>query len=125
MINNDLQSLKRIFVEYPKKYKEQKQKLIIAEQERQDLLHVLELGKLNAIEMSKIMRELKNVQQKRRRIKNNIEVLEVFNKFSISFNNNRHKDKQIETLTNTVKNIIDRERTYKMRVRTDLQDLIE
>lgn len=125
MINNDLQSLKRIFVDYPKKYKEQKQKLIIAEQERQDLLHVLEFGKLNAVEMSKIMRELKTVQQRRRRIKNNIEVLEVFNKFSISFNNNVHKDKQIDTLANTVLNIVERERTYTMRIRTDLQDLIE
>jgi|SRR5690625_709720 len=124
-IENDLQAAKRIFVDYPKLYKVKKQELVKAEQERQDLLHVLELGKLDAIKMGKITRELKQVQIKRRQIKNNLEVLEVISKFSHAFNNNSNKNKQIETVANTVNNITTRDRTYTMRERKDLQHLVE
>jgi len=120
-----MNAIRKIFIEYPMKYIEYKKELVLVEQERQDLLHVLELGKLNAVEMSKIMRELKEVQQKRRRIKNNLEVLKVISDFANNFNNNRHKDKQIDTLINTVNNIVDRERKYTMRIRTDLQKVID
>lgn len=124
-IENDLKSLKKLFVEYPRFYKSKKNELIKIEQERQDLLHVLELGKLDAIQQSKITRELKRVSMVRRQIKNNLEVLEVINKFSYSFNNNTNKNKQIETVTNTVGNITNKDRSYRMRVRTDLQELVE
>lgn len=124
IIENDLQAIKRIFIDYPKVYKTKKRELIKAEQERQDLLHVLELGRLNAVQQSKITRDLKAVSVKRRQIKNNLEILEVVNKFANSFNNNSNKNNQIETVTNTVSNIMARERTYTMRVRTDLQKLL-
>lgn len=124
-IEDDLLALRKIFIDYPRLYKVKKQELVVAEQERQDLLHVLELGKLNAAEMSKIMRQLKEVQIKRRQVKNNLEVLDVLNKFSHAFNNNTNKGKQIETVTNTVNKITTRERTYTMRVRTDLQELVD
>ncbi|WP_368652387.1 hypothetical protein AB4Y30_11550 [Ornithinibacillus sp. 4-3] len=124
-IENDLLAIKKIFIDYPRLYKVKKQELVKAEQERQDLLHVLELGKLDAIKMGKITRELKQVQIRRRQIKNNLEVLEVISKFSQAFNNNTNKSKQIETVMNTVKNITERDRKYTMRVRTDLQKLVE
>lgn len=124
-IENDLLAIKKIFVDYPKLYKVKKQELIKAEQERQDLLHALELGKLDAIKMGKITRELKQVQIRRRQIKNNLEVLEIVSKFSHTFNNNSNKNKQIESVANTVKNITGRDRRYTMRVRTDLQKLVE
>lgn len=125
IVENDLLAIKRIFVDYPKVYKSKKSELKKVNQERQDLLHVLELGKLNAVEQSKITRDLKNVSIKRRQIKNNLEVLEVVSKFANQFNNNTNKNKQIEVVTNTVESIVTRERKYKMRVRTDLQQLVE
>lgn len=124
-IQNDLLAIKKIFVDYPNYYQQQKREFGRVSSERQDLLHVLELAKLNAAEMSKIMRQLKEVQIKRRQIKNNLEVLEVVNTFSINFNNNKHKDYQIDTVINTVENIVNKERKYTMRVRTDLQELVE
>lgn len=124
-IENDLQAIKRIFVDYPQIYKRKKIELEKAEQERQDLLHVLELGRLDAIAMTKITRDLKEVSVRRRQIKNNLEVLEAVSKFARRFNNNTNKNQQIETVVNTVNNIITKERKYKMRVRKDLQDLVE
>lgn len=124
LIEKDLEAAKRIFVDYPRLYKNKKNELKEVEQERQDLLHVLELAKINAAQMSKIMRQLKEVQIKRRQIKNNLEVLEAINKFSHVFNNNTNKNKQIEDVTNAVKKITGRDRTYTMRVRTDLQELV-
>lgn len=125
IIENDLQAIERIFIEYPKLYKIKKQELASADDERQDLLHALELGKLDAISRTKIANDLKAVSVRRRKIKNNLEVLKVVSHFSHTFSNNSHKDKQIETVTNTVKNITSRDRKYTMRVRTDLQKLVE
>ncbi len=119
-IENDLQAIKRVFIDYPNMYEIKQQELKQVSQERQDLLHVLELGKLNAIEMSKLMRELKDVQVKRRRIKNNLEVLDEIKRYS----HKKFKENEVNTLINRVDNIINRERTYTMRVRTDLQELV-
>lgn len=124
-IENDIQAIKRIFIDYPQVYKMKKDELVKAEQERQDLLHVLELGKLDAIGIQKVAGQLKQVSIRRRSIKNNLEVLEAVSKFSRTFNNNTNKNKQIETVANTVNNIISRDRKYTMRVRKDLQDLVE
>ncbi len=125
VIENDIQALKRIFIDYPRLYKIKKQELEKAEQERQDLLHVLELGKLNATQQSKITRDLKKVSVKRRQIKNNLEVLDVVTKFARNFNNNTSKNKQIDVVTNTVNEITTKERKYTMRVRSDLQPFVE
>lgn len=124
-IQNDLLAIRKIFLDYPNYYMQQKKEFERVSSERQDLLHVIELAKLNAAQMSKYMRQLKQVQIKRRQIKNNLEVLEQINRFSHNFNNNKHKDHQIDTVINTVDNIVNRERKYKMRVRPDLQELVE
>jgi len=124
-IEADLQAVKRVFTDYSRMRHVKKKELIKIEEERQDLLHVLELGNLNAVEQSRITKELKEVSLRRRQIKNNLEVLEIVNKFSHAFNNNSNKDKQIETVINTVKNSVSKKRTYSMRVRKDLQELVD
>lgn len=119
-IQNDLKAIHRVFVKYPEIYEQKKEELRKCEYERQDLLHVLELGKLNAIEMSKVMRDLKEVQTKRRQIKNNLEVLDEIKQFTFK----KIKENDINRVINRVDHIINRERTYTMRVRKDLQELI-
>jgi len=120
-IENDLNAIKRIFIEYPKMYKMKNIELEKVSSERQDLLHALELGKLNAIEMSKIMRDLKQVQIKRRQIKNNLDVLDEIKRFAYKRINERDIDKAI----NRVDHIVNRQRNYTMRERKDLQHLVD
>lgn len=57
-IEDDLLAVRRIFVEYPKMYESKQNEFKTVSSERQDLLHALELGNLNAIEQSKITRDL-------------------------------------------------------------------
>lgn len=118
---DDLQAIKRIFIDYPKMYEIKLNELKKADEERQDLLHVLELGNLDAIKMSKVMRDLKQVSIKRRQIKNNLEILDVIKRFAYR----RIKDKEINELIDRVDHITNRERKYTMRVREDLQELVE
>ncbi len=120
-LKNDLEAIKRIFIDYPRMYEIKKEELIKVSSERQDILHALEFGKLNAIEMSKLMRDLKEVQIRRRQIKDNLEVLDEIKRFA----HNKIRERDLTNLINKVHHIIDRERNYKMRVRTDLQEVVE
>ena len=56
-----------VLVEYPQKYEKLKQDLQIISSERQDILHALELGKLDAIQRTKLVNDLKVVQNRRRK----------------------------------------------------------
>lgn len=120
-IENDLNAIKRIFIDYPKMYKVKKDELIKVSSERQDLLHALELGNLDAIEMSKLVRDLKKVQVKRRQIKNNLEVLDEIKRFTYG----KIKEHEVNAAISRVDHIINRKRTYTMRVRTDLQSMVD
>ncbi len=101
-------------------YEQKKDELRNCECERQDLLHVLELGKLNAVQQSKITKQLKAVQVKRRQIKNNLEVLDEIKRFSYK----KVKESEINNVINRVDHIVNKERIYTMRIRTDLQELV-
>lgn len=120
-VEDDLQAVKRIFIDYPKMYEIKVKELERIGSERQDILHALEFGKINAIEMSKLMRDLKEVQLRRRRIKNNLEVLDEVKRFAYK----KVREHDINALINRVNHITNKERNYKMRVRTDLQPLVE
>jgi len=113
-----------VFIKYPQKYEELKQYLQIIGSERQDLLHALELGKLNAIQRTKLVNELKEVQSKRRKIKDELEILDEIKRFASTV---RLKERQINEIIERIKSIKERQekRTYTMRVRTDLQDVVD
>lgn len=120
-IENDLKSIRRIFVDYPNAYKQKQEELKLKSSEKQDLLHALELGNLNGPEQMKITRDLKKVQIERRKIKNNLEVLDEIKRF-------RHgeiNEKKINNLINKIDHVVNKKRYYHMRVRKDLQDLVE
>lgn len=113
-----------VFIKYPQKYEELKQYLQIIGSERQDLLHALELGKLNAIQRTKLVNELKEVQSRRRKIKDELEILDEIKRFTSTV---RLKERQINEIIERIKNIKERQenRSYTMRVRTDLQDVVD
>ena len=113
-----------VFIKYPQKYEELKQELMTIGSERQDLLHALELGRLNAIQRTKLVNELKEVQSKRRKIKDELEILDEIKRFTSTV---RLKERQINEIIERIKSIKERHktRTYTMRVRTDLQDVVD
>ena len=121
-IEDELISLRNIIVNYPKQYKLLKEQLTSIEKERQDLLHVLELGNLNAIDQSKIARDLKEVLLKRRLIKDDIEILEEIYNFT---NGNINKS-TIGDVIGRIRGIMKRRenRKYHLRIRKDLQNYI-
>lgn len=55
------------------------QQLSIIESKQQDLLHYIENNKINTFGCYKIVKELKDIRQKRRKIKNDIELMLTYN----------------------------------------------
>src|SRR5690625_2038048 len=113
-----------VLVKYPQKYEELKQELMTIGSERQDILHALELGKLDAIQRTKLVNDLKEVQKRRRNIKDQLEILDEIKRFTSTL---RLKERQINETIERIKSIKERQerRTYTMRVRTDLQEVVD
>lgn len=120
-LENDLQAIRRVFIDYPKRLKAANEELSKINCEEKDLLHLLEIGKLNASQIMKISSQLVSVLRKRREVKNEVELLE-----SIIHLRNRLRESEITDSIGKVRKIEARQtnRRCTMRVRTDLQELI-
>lgn len=121
-IEDDLQAVKRVFIDYPKQLKNAREELSRVQSEELDLLHVLELGKLNASEIMKVASELVKLLRKRRDLKDEIEKLS-----SITQLAKKAKEHEITNAIGDIRKIenIHGKRRYTMRVRSDLQPLVE
>ena len=64
-----------------------KNELRVKELEQDDLLHEIELSKLNAFELSKVAVRLRDVRQERRVIKDKLEFISTLKGFSDKYNN--------------------------------------
>ena len=76
-----LQAVRDIYVTYPKRIESNEEELKKIDQEIQDLLHVIELGTFDAAKGSQILKQLKKARQERRRVKNDLELLEPIKEF--------------------------------------------
>lgn len=67
------------------------QQLSIIDKKQQDILHLIESQKISAFEAYRIIKELRQVRIERRKIKNDMELLRVYdeNKNKLSSNENR------------------------------------
>ena len=119
-----LQAVRDIYVNYPKRIESNEQELTKIEQEIQDLLHVIELGSYDAIKGNQLLKQLKKARQDRRKIKNDLELLEPVKEF-ISYA--KPTEKNIGQSIGKLRNVINvqEHRTYRMRVRTDLQEWVK
>ena len=118
----DLQAVKRIFIDYPKQLTSAKEELQRVHQELCDINHVFELANLSGPDTMKLSKEYKELRRHRRKIKNEIESLELVEHL-------KGKVQQHE-ITNTIGRVRKLEenrskRTYTMRVRPDLQKYVE
>ena len=121
-IDKEMQALRNIFINYPKQYNILKDKLIRLNNIRQDLLHVLEIGKLNAIEQMRITKELKKVSKERRLVKDDLEVLTQLKSVWEGKTSNKDISEVIGKIKSKLNHIENRE--YNLRVRTDLQQYL-
>lgn len=99
-----------------------KNELRIKELEQDDLLHEIELSKLNAFELSKVAVRLRNVRQERRVIKDKLEFLSTLKGFADKYNNKLITGDIAQLLKNIrmLKENWDT-RIYKTRVLEDLK----
>lgn len=99
-----------------------KNELRVKELEQDDLLHEIELSKLNAFELSKVAVRLRAVRQERRVIKDKLEFISTLKGFSDKYNNKLITGDIAQLLKNIrmLKENWDT-RIYKTRVLEDLK----
>ncbi|MEH6941505.1 hypothetical protein [Bacillus sp. JJ722] len=120
-----IQHVRDVYVNFPRLYEKLQSDLKNLEMEQQDLLHLIEFKAFNASDGYKYSKDLQRVRNQRREIKNNIELLKPI--MELNKYQQKPSDKIINKALGDVRRITNEhgERTYKMRVRDDLQELIK
>lgn len=105
----------------PKQIDRLKKEIRLCDEERNDILHLIELESFNASEGYRHARELQITLLQRRKFKDELEALE---KFHSKMNKNRTMNEQVDTLHYLVKERTDtlKARTYRPRVREDFNE---
>ncbi|TYR75555.1 hypothetical protein FZC79_10315 [Rossellomorea vietnamensis] len=119
----NLQAVREVFVDYPKRYENNETQLKRIDQEIQDILHVIELNNFNAAIGYKLSKELQKARQERRRIKDELEMMDPIKEL-LAFP--KPTEKNISKTIGSVRQVITKHgaRTYRMRIREDLQEMI-
>src|SRR5699024_4920712 len=116
--------LRFIIQEVPKRIEANIQELSACDKELSDLLHLVEFSKFNASDGYKYAKQIKVARERRRVLKNEIELLEPLNSVVAEMKINREKlNRAIGEIRNFKKN--QNTRGYRMRIRTDLQPVID
>ena len=99
-----------------------KNELRTKELEQDDLLHEIEISRLNAFELSKTAIRLRNTRRERRKIKDKLEFISTIKGFSDKYNNKLITGDIIQLLKN-IRTMKDNwnNRVYKTRVLEDLK----
>ena len=117
-----LKDIKEFFYTFEDKEKELNLSLLNKELERDDLLHEIELSKLNAIERMSVYSKLEKVLQERRILKNKIKLIDTLKSYNKKFiekgicAETENLINNIETLKKTQEN-----RQYAPRILKDLK----
>lgn len=124
---NEMKAVRNIFIERPKYFDFLNKQLAKVDKEIQDLLHVIELGKLDAVALMKVSRDLKKARIERRYIKNDLDMLTIVNEFVDSSKGKTVKQFEIEQSIGKLRSMEQRieRRVYRMRIRNDLQHFVD
>ena len=119
-----LQAVRDVYINFPKRYDLSKEELQKIEWEIQDILHIVELSNFNASEGFKWAKELQRLRKARRALKDELESLEKVKEF-LAFP--KPTEKVVNKTIGDLRGIESRKenRTYHMRMRKDLQELIK
>jgi hypothetical protein len=120
-----LLSVREVFVNFPNRIQKLEQDLKKVDMEIQDLVHVIEFKSINAFEGFKLCKEVQEARRRRRAIKDELDFFEPIK--SLLSTAGKPTDHHINKTIGSVRKIEmhHKSRTYKMRVRKDLQKLIE
>jgi vacuolar-type H+-ATPase subunit I/STV1 len=123
-IEQALQSVKDVYVNYPKRMQQNEEALKKVEKEIQDLLHVIELKPFNASDGYKYAKQLQEARKERRSLKDEAEIFAPVKEL-LKFT--KPTEKNITKTINEIQGIKSRhqDRLYKMRIREDLQELVK
>jgi hypothetical protein len=119
-----LQSVRDVFVNYPRRVTSNQEELRKIDDEIQDVLHMIEFGNFNASDGFKFAKDLQRLRNDRRKIKDDLELLKPIEEF-IAFV--KPTEKNINSTIGELRKVMNvhKTRVYKMRVRTDKQDFIK
>lgn len=120
-VEQALTSVLDVFVNYPKRIALLEKQLKVVEREIVDLLHVVEMVNFNAQKGYVYAKELQKARLERRKIKDELALLMVTQE--IANPTEKELNKAIWEVRGVLKHQSDR--TYKMRERKDLQELIK
>ena len=114
--------MKNFFENIDKLKTDLEQEIRRVELERNDLLHELELGNLNAVEITKVAVDLKKVRKERRIIKNDIERIRLIKNFTDKYNN-KFIENEINILLKELKRLKKRQenRKYEPRILKNIE----
>jgi len=124
-IEGAIKSVREVYVNAPRRYEQLEKDLKKLDIETQDLLHLMELRDLDLYKGFTTYKDLQRVRQERRKVKDEMELLEPVLEL------NKYPGKPTEKIINKylgeVRKVVLRQqnRTYSMRVRDDLQNLVK
>lgn len=120
-----LQMVREVYVNFPKRMESAQEELRKIESEIQDILHVIELTNFNACDGYKWAKELQTLRHQRRMLKDEIDLLEPIAKDFLSFQ--KPTEKNINKTLGEIRNVVGKQnnRSYRMRVREELQELMK
>lgn len=119
-----LENVKEVFVEFPKRLKDNRRLLEKMRLEEQDLLHAIEIIAFSGVSGFKLAKQLQTLRQERRKLKNEVELLEPIVEMTKQKKVNEHSLSESIGKTREIKRT-QCVRGYRMRVRRDLQEAID
>lgn len=123
-IEQALKAVRDVYVNFPKLVGQLEEDLKRLDAETQDLLHLAELTQLSASKGYDLYKEIQKVRQERRKVKDQLEMLEPIKEINSYVG--KPAEKNINKMIGEVRKIATRHenRTYRMRVRNDLQEMV-
>lgn len=119
-----LKYMLNFFQDIDKQLKNKNEELKRIDMQQQDILHYIEVRNLNAGGYAKSGKLLKDVRQERRRIKNDIEQMELIQVFTRKYNNKMIQGDLIQTLKG-LSTINKRQAEPKYICRTNILEKLE
>lgn len=116
---NATSQLQKAVAQTPQRIKKLNELISKSDLEEQDLLHLAEFENFNASQGYDITKKIKAVRTKRRKYKDELEILSELKKVA---NNNSKLEGHVNTLSKSLKDKSDKlsNRKYQVKVRTDL-----
>ncbi|WP_339147654.1 MULTISPECIES: hypothetical protein [unclassified Sutcliffiella] len=123
-VEQSLLAVREVYVNAPRRVQHIEESLRSVEEEIQDILHVIELGRFNASDGYKLAKELQNARIERRKLKDALELLKPI-KDLMTFT--KPTESNIGKVLGDLRNIKKRHqnRGYRMRKRSDLEQMIK